>query len=75
MIWGNLKPSELRNLCPDTLTEAVPHADVRLSSVTRVPSYSPVSPYSHHAIIFELDNNQTRSAYVTWHLQEAGPRC
>jgi putative transposase len=27
LIWGNLRPSELANLCPDTIEEAAVHAE------------------------------------------------
>ena len=33
MIWGNLKSSELANLCPDTIEEAAAHADAGLERI------------------------------------------
>ena len=33
LIWGNLKSSELANLCPDTIEEAAGYADERLDRI------------------------------------------
>ena len=33
LIWGNLKPSELANLCPDTIKEAVGYAEGGLDRI------------------------------------------
>jgi hypothetical protein len=33
MIWGNLKSSELANLCPDTIDEAAGVADAGLERI------------------------------------------
>jgi putative transposase len=33
MIWGNLKASELANLCPDTIEEAALYADAGLERI------------------------------------------
>ena len=33
LIWGNLKASELANLCPDTIEEASPAADAGLQRI------------------------------------------
>jgi len=33
MIWGNLKSSELANLCPDTIDEAAGVADAGLEQI------------------------------------------
>jgi hypothetical protein len=34
MIWGNLKASELANLCPDTIEEAALCADAGLERIS-----------------------------------------
>jgi putative transposase len=40
LIWGNLKPSELANLCPDTIKEAVGYAEGGLDRIGTDPELS-----------------------------------
>ena len=40
LIWGNLKSSELANLCPDTIKEAVGYAEGGLDRIGTDPELS-----------------------------------